>query len=113
MRGGTVLAAKLSLEFGMACSTGGGTHHAFPDRGSGYCLINDLAVTAEHLLQSGLAEKVLIVDLDVHQVSALKRMLGDFRISCVIANVIESEMSYQAKYFITPFVTGRWNGVYI
>lgn len=69
MRGGTVLAAKLSLEFGLACSTGGGTHHAYPDRGSGYCLINDLAVTAEHLLQSGLAEKVLIVDLDVHQVS--------------------------------------------
>lgn len=65
--GGTCLAAKLSLECGLTCSTGGGTHHAFPDHGSGYCLINDLAVAACHLLQSGMVGKVLIVDLDVHQ----------------------------------------------
>ncbi|XP_045123575.1 uncharacterized protein SYNPCC7002_A1628-like isoform X1 [Portunus trituberculatus] len=65
--GGTCLAAKLSLECGLACSTGGGTHHAYPDHGSGYCLINDLAVAAYHLLQSGMVDKVLIVDLDVHQ----------------------------------------------
>ncbi|XP_042218645.1 uncharacterized protein SYNPCC7002_A1628-like isoform X2 [Homarus americanus] len=65
--GGTLLAAKLSLERGLACSTGGGTHHAFPDHGSGYCLINDLAVAAHNLIACGLATKILIVDLDVHQ----------------------------------------------
>ncbi|XP_071544838.1 uncharacterized protein SYNPCC7002_A1628-like [Panulirus ornatus] len=65
--GGTILAAKLCLERGLACSTGGGTHHAFPGHGSGYCLINDLAVAAHNLIHCGLATKVLIVDLDVHQ----------------------------------------------
>lgn len=66
--GGTLLAGKICLDRGLACSTGGGTHHAFPDYGSGYCLINDLAVTAYRLIESGLVTKVMIVDLDVHQV---------------------------------------------
>ncbi|XP_037778695.1 uncharacterized protein SYNPCC7002_A1628-like [Penaeus monodon] len=65
--GGTLLAGKICLDRGLACSTGGGTHHAFPDYGSGYCLINDLAVTAYRLIESGLVTKVMIVDLDVHQ----------------------------------------------
>lgn len=65
--GGTLLAAEIALERGLACSTAGGTHHAFPDRGAGFCLINDLAVTAQHLINSGKICKVLIVDLDVHQ----------------------------------------------
>lgn len=66
--GGTLLAAEIALERGLACSTAGGTHHAFPDHGAGFCLINDLAVTAQHLINSGKICKVLIVDLDVHQV---------------------------------------------
>ncbi|XP_033743518.1 uncharacterized protein SYNPCC7002_A1628-like isoform X2 [Pecten maximus] len=65
--GGTLLAAKLALERGVACSTGGGTHHAFPGYGSGYCLINDLAITAATLIRDKMVDKVLIVDLDVHQ----------------------------------------------
>ncbi|CAL8333658.1 unnamed protein product [Boreogadus saida] len=81
--GGTLLAAEVALERGLACSTAGGTHHAFPDHGSGFCLINDLAVTARYLRNSssscpasssssssstaGGGRKVLIVDLDVHQ----------------------------------------------
>lgn len=69
--GGTILAANLAKECGLACSTAGGTHHAFPDHGSGYCLINDMAIAAKHALVSGAAERVLIVDLDVHQVSLL------------------------------------------
>ncbi|OWF45289.1 uncharacterized protein LOC110457249 [Mizuhopecten yessoensis] len=65
--GGTLLAAKLALERGVACSTGGGTHHAFPEYGSGYCLINDLAIVAATLIRDKMVDKVLIVDLDVHQ----------------------------------------------
>ncbi|XP_063415625.1 uncharacterized protein SYNPCC7002_A1628-like [Mytilus trossulus] len=64
---GTLLAAKLALERGIACSTGGGTHHAFPDHGSGYCLVNDLAVTAMSLVLTGSVHRVVVVDLDVHQ----------------------------------------------
>eukprot|EP00958_Prasinococcus_capsulatus_P027172 scaffold5295_cov390-Prasinococcus_capsulatus_cf.AAC.4 len=64
---GTLLTARLALQHGLACSTAGGTHHAFRDRGSGYCVVNDLAVTSLALLASKEAERVLIVDLDVHQ----------------------------------------------
>jgi len=65
--GGTLLAAMVSLERGLAASTGGGTHHAGPDYGSGYCMLNDLSITSSILLSLGLVSKVLIVDLDVHQ----------------------------------------------
>jgi acetoin utilization deacetylase AcuC-like enzyme len=65
--GGTLLTAQLALEHGVACNTAGGTHHAFFDYGSGYCIFNDLAVTASALQKMGLVQKILIVDLDVHQ----------------------------------------------
>ncbi len=65
--GGTVLTAQLALQHGLACNTAGGTHHAFFDYGSGFCIFNDLAVSARMVQQMGLARKILIVDLDVHQ----------------------------------------------
>ncbi|MEB3180686.1 MAG: histone deacetylase [Nostocaceae cyanobacterium] len=65
--GGTILAAKLALQVGLACNTAGGTHHAFPSYGSGFCIFNDLAIASRYLQQLGLVRKVLIVDLDVHQ----------------------------------------------
>ena len=66
--GGTILGTRLALKHGLACNTGGGTHHAFPEFGSGYCLLNDLAIAARYTLSKRLASQVLIVDLDVHQV---------------------------------------------
>lgn len=65
--GGTILTARLALECGLACNTAGGTHHAFPDYGSGFCIFNDMAIAAQVLLQEGLVHKILIIDLDVHQ----------------------------------------------
>jgi len=65
--GGVVLTARLALQAGIACSTAGGTHHAFPDFGAGYCIFNDLAVTTCVLQAESLVRRVLIVDLDVHQ----------------------------------------------
>ena len=65
--GGTILTAKLALEYGIACNTAGGTHHAFPDFGSGFCIFNDLAIAARVLQSFGMVKQVLIVDLDVHQ----------------------------------------------
>lgn len=65
--GGTILTAQLALRHGLACNTAGGTHHAFPDYGSGFCIFNDLAISARFLQQQGLVRKILIVDLDVHQ----------------------------------------------
>lgn len=65
--GGTILTAKLALQYGLACNTAGGTHHAFPDYGSGFCIFNDLAIAALVLKQQNLIRTLLIVDLDVHQ----------------------------------------------
>lgn len=65
--GGTILTAKLALSHGLACNTAGGTHHAFPSYGSGFCIFNDLAIAARVLQHLGLACQILIVDLDVHQ----------------------------------------------
>jgi acetoin utilization deacetylase AcuC-like enzyme len=65
--GGTVLTARLALQNGLACNTAGGTHHAFPTYGSGFCIFNDLAIAARVVQKLGLAQKILIIDLDVHQ----------------------------------------------
>jgi acetoin utilization deacetylase AcuC-like enzyme len=65
--GGTILAARLALEYGLAGNSAGGTHHAFPGYGSGFCIFNDLATATQVLLAEGLVRRVLIVDLDVHQ----------------------------------------------
>ena len=65
--GGTVLASKLAINYGIACNTAGGSHHANYYGGAGYCVFNDVAVAAHYLINRGLANKILIVDLDVHQ----------------------------------------------
>ncbi|MDX1444021.1 MAG: histone deacetylase [Gammaproteobacteria bacterium] len=64
---GTLLAARAALEDGMAGNCGGGTHHAMPDHGRGFCIFNDVAIAAKQLLDEGLVGRVLIIDLDVHQ----------------------------------------------
>lgn len=65
--GGTVLTARLALRHGIACHLAGGTHHAFPDHGSGFCIVNDVAVAARVLLAERVVQRLLVVDLDVHQ----------------------------------------------
>jgi len=64
---GTVQAALFALEFGIGMNVAGGTHHAFTNRGEGFCLLNDIAIAANYLLQYKNINKVLVVDLDVHQ----------------------------------------------
>lgn len=65
--GGTILTAKLALQYGIACNTAGGTHHAFPGYGSGFCIFNDLAIALKVLQSQNLIRTALIIDLDVHQ----------------------------------------------
>ena len=64
---GTYKTALKALETGVACHTAGGTHHAHYSHGSGFCVFNDLAFTALNLIEHGIVETVLILDLDVHQ----------------------------------------------
>lgn len=64
---GTIDCALYALENGVAFNVAGGTHHAFPERGEGFCLLNDMAIAANYLLKNNLAKQILIIDLDVHQ----------------------------------------------
>jgi acetoin utilization deacetylase AcuC-like enzyme len=64
---GTIDCAHYALENGIAMNVAGGTHHAYTDRGEGFCLLNDIALGANHLLRHQLVQQVLVVDLDVHQ----------------------------------------------
>lgn len=74
---GTLLATHYAKQFGVAMNIAGGTHHAFTNRGEGFCLLNDMAVAANYLLHEGLAKKILIVDLDVHQGNGTAEIFGD------------------------------------
>ncbi|OZG74469.1 histone deacetylase [Hahella sp. CCB-MM4] len=65
--GGTLLTARLALQYGLAAHLAGGTHHAHVDFGSGFCIFNDLAVVARALVAEGAVDRVLIIDCDVHQ----------------------------------------------
>ncbi|OSZ82949.1 histone deacetylase [Chitinophagaceae bacterium IBVUCB1] len=64
---GTIDCAMYALQYGAALNVAGGTHHAFANKGEGFCLLNDFAVAANYLLQQKMVRKILIVDLDVHQ----------------------------------------------
>lgn len=65
--GGTVECALFALKYGIAMNAAGGTHHAFSDHGEGFCLLNDVAIAANYLIDNNLAKRILVVDLDVHQ----------------------------------------------
>ena len=64
---GTLECAYHAMENGVAMNIAGGTHHAYPDRGEGFCVLNDIAIASNCLLNNGVVKKILIVDLDVHQ----------------------------------------------
>jgi acetoin utilization deacetylase AcuC-like enzyme len=64
---GTIDCALFAKQFGVAMNIAGGTHHAFTNRGEGFCLLNDIAIASNYLLDHQLAKKILVVDLDVHQ----------------------------------------------
>jgi len=65
--GGTVEACRAALEEGAAVNLAGGTHHAFRDRGEGYCVFNDAAIAARAMQAERKVERVLVIDCDVHQ----------------------------------------------
>jgi acetoin utilization deacetylase AcuC-like enzyme len=75
--GGTVLTARLALKHGLACHLAGGTHHAYPDHGSGFCIFNDCAVAARVLLAEGRVQQLMVIDLDVHQGDATAAIFAD------------------------------------
>ena len=93
--GGTVLASKLAITNGIACNTAGGSHHANFEGGAGYCVFNDVAVAAQYLLDRGLAGRILIVDLDVHQGNGNADIFKDNK--NVFTFSMHSKSNYPAK----------------
>jgi acetoin utilization deacetylase AcuC-like enzyme len=65
--GGSIDACRAALEDGLAANLAGGTHHAYPDHGEGYCVFNDVAVTARLMCEEARAQRIVVIDLDVHQ----------------------------------------------
>jgi len=65
--GGTIKAAQYALSAGVGIHLGGGFHHAFPDHGEGFCVLNDVAVAIRKLKQEGKIQKALVIDCDLHQ----------------------------------------------
>ena len=93
--GGTVLATKLAINYGIACNTAGGSHHANYEGGAGYCVFNDVAVAAKYLLNRGFANRILIVDLDVHQGNGNSDIFKEDR--QVFTFSMHSKSNYPAK----------------
>ena len=75
--GGTLLAAERALDHGLAANLGGGYHHAFPDRGRGFCSIHDIAVAIQSLKKRERIKTALVVDLDFHQGDGTAVIFGD------------------------------------
>lgn len=65
--GGTLECAYHAMEEGVSLNIAGGTHHAFADRGEGFCMFNDFAIASNELLHTGAVSQIMIIDLDVHQ----------------------------------------------
>lgn len=75
--GATLAACRAALADGVAANLAGGTHHAFRDRGEGFCVFNDAAVAARAMQAEGRADRILIVDCDVHQGNGTASILQD------------------------------------
>jgi acetoin utilization deacetylase AcuC-like enzyme len=81
---GTLLAAWLALEHGIAANSAGGSHHAGPDAGAGFCVFNDVAIAVRNLRAQGFPGRILIVDADVHQGDGTARIFaGDPGVFCL------------------------------
>lgn len=75
--GGALAAARAALEEGISGQLAGGTHHAHRDFGSGYCIYNDFAIAALSLIETGMVQRIAIIDLDVHQGDGNAAILKD------------------------------------
>ncbi len=74
--GGSILAGRLALEDGAAINIGGGFHHAYPDHGEGFCVLNDIAIAIRRLQKDRAIERAMTVDVDVHQGNGTAAIFG-------------------------------------
>ncbi len=75
--GGTIRASEIALESGLGIHLGGGFHHAFPDHGEGFCILNDIAVAVRKIIVGKKVKKALIIDCDLHQGNGTAHIFRD------------------------------------
>ena len=106
---GTIDASLHALKFGCAMNIAGGTHHAFSDRGEGFCLLNDQAIAAQHLINKKLSKKILIIDLDVHQGNGTAEIFRNN--NNVFTFSMHGDKNYPFKKEISDFDVPLVNGI--
>ena len=89
---GTINCCHYAMKSGIALNVAGGTHHAFADRGEGFCLLNDMAIASNYLIANQIAENIVIIDLDVHQGNGTAKIFEDNK------NVFTFSMHGAANY---------------
>ena len=107
--GGTLLAARLALQSGLAGSTAGGSHHGQRATGAGFCVFNDVAIAAKALRRDGTIRSALVVDLDVHQGDGTADCLADERDLFTLS--IHAEKNYPVRKIPGDLDVGLEDGV--
>ena len=77
---GTIDIALHALKHGVGLNVAGGTHHAFAERGEGFCLLNDMAIASNFLLKNEYCQRILIIDLDVHQGNGTAKLMENVEV---------------------------------
>ena len=99
--GGTIKGCEFAMKNGIAMNIAGGTHHAYSNRGEAFCMLNDQAIGARYLQAKGLARKILIVDLDVHQGNGTAEIFQDD--SSVFTFSMHGKANYPFKKEVSDF----------
>ena len=106
--GGAISAARAALKDGISGNLAGGTHHAHADRGEGFCVFNDIAVAAKLLLSEKLAQRIAIIDLDVHQGNGNSSILANDKEVFILS--LHGEKNYPYKKIPSTIDIGLENG---
>lgn len=106
---GSLQAALAAFENGAALNIAGGTHHAFKQRGEGFCIFNDIAIGAQYLLDHKGLERILVVDLDVHQGNGTTAIFRDDK--RVFTFSMHGEKNYPIRKEVSDLDVGLPNGI--
>lgn len=106
--GGTILTAEMALKEGIAVHLGGGFHHAFPDHGEGFCVLNDVAVALEKMKKEGKIERGMVVDCDLHQGNGTSFILAKKDYGFTFS--IHQMDNYPAEKTSSSVDIGLWSG---
>jgi len=106
--GGTILTAEMALKDGLAVHLGGGFHHAFPDHGEGFCVLNDVAIALEKMKQEGKIERGMVVDCDLHQGNGTSFILSKKDYGFTFS--IHQMDNYPAEKPSSSVDVGLWSG---